>query len=263
MANQKHISVPKAFTLIELLVVISIISMLMSILMPSLIKARQQAHRIACMANLNQLTLAWQLYATENDEKLCSANTEWNIAGDAHWVADGPVSPTNTTGGTIEALSNGSLWTYTGKMPDLYKCHSDKTDLLRSYAISRTMNGKTCNCEHDNIKPFRALAQVEHPAERMVFTDAETRKDWIAGSFCQMKDVTAANPTWFVSDYRNISARHNNGCNLSFADGHCKYWKYKDPRTVELALWKLSSEEASTDNQDLLRMVQLMRGEGQ
>jgi len=54
-----------AFTLIELLVVIAIISLLMSILLPSLRRARRQALQTECMANLKSISLAEHMYAAE------------------------------------------------------------------------------------------------------------------------------------------------------------------------------------------------------
>ncbi len=60
----------RAFTLVELLVVVSIIALLISILLPSLKKAREQTKATVCLSNLRALGQGLMLYATEYDGRL-------------------------------------------------------------------------------------------------------------------------------------------------------------------------------------------------
>jgi prepilin-type N-terminal cleavage/methylation domain-containing protein/prepilin-type processing-associated H-X9-DG protein len=56
------------FTLVELLVVIGIIALLLSVLMPSLGKARAAAMQVRCAHNLKQIYLAMNLYLGANED---------------------------------------------------------------------------------------------------------------------------------------------------------------------------------------------------
>jgi prepilin-type N-terminal cleavage/methylation domain-containing protein/prepilin-type processing-associated H-X9-DG protein len=72
----------KGFTLVELLVVIGIIALLISILLPSLNRARETANRVKCGSNLRQIGQAILLYSNEN--KGSYPRTKYNAGSNAN-----------------------------------------------------------------------------------------------------------------------------------------------------------------------------------
>ena len=204
------------FTLIELLVVIAIIAILMAILMPALNRAREQGKRAACLNNLGQLTLAWIMYADENDDKVVHANT----GRDDAWVRWRGREASEQE--RIDDIKTGLLYPYCPNVK-LYKCPTGIRGEIVTYTIVDAMNG------HDGIpgtkdRMIYRRIQVKRANERAVFLDEGrlSPNSWTI---------------WYDQErwWDQITARHGDGTNFSFADGHSEYWKWKDPRTVEIA----------------------------
>ena len=131
------------FTLIELLVVIAIISLLVSILLPSLSQAKELARRAVCSSNVKSLDLTVHMYVSEYDEWLPwidDSSPEWydNLRMNRyqpihHFLADNPrllhcpsaqwnlemdgLDPDDTNGGDSHSLRNSYEWWSYGQGP--------------------------------------------------------------------------------------------------------------------------------------------------
>ena len=81
MLKRRH-----GFTLIELLVVVSIIALLVSILLPSLQKAREAAKTVVCKAQMRQIGFAFVYYGDDNNDMACpSVGPDESNVVDRYW----------------------------------------------------------------------------------------------------------------------------------------------------------------------------------
>ncbi len=67
--NQQRQS-PSGFSLVELMVVIAVVAIMASLLLPALNRTKEQARATACRSNMKQLSLAFLMYAEDNDDTL-------------------------------------------------------------------------------------------------------------------------------------------------------------------------------------------------
>jgi len=226
------------FTLIELLVVIAIIAILMAILMPALNRAREQGKRAACLSNLKQLTLAWIMYADENDDRIVSGDGgvwhTYNGVVETPWV--GRCWHSNYRGGDqlpeeeqkIE-IKKGALWPYCKNL-QLYRCPTGMRGELVTYAAMDSMNGHPLPNDPKGRGPdtvikrllIKKLLTIRSPNERIVFID----EGWVTPDSYA---VYQNRQEW----WDDPMVRHGDGTSVSLADGHSEYWKWKGPETIK------------------------------
>ncbi len=83
----------RGFTLIEMMIVVAIIAILVTILVPNLMRARAQAQTAACEGNLKEIATALELYDTDNDSYPPSGNVDGSNTALLPYVQQVPVDP--------------------------------------------------------------------------------------------------------------------------------------------------------------------------
>jgi prepilin-type N-terminal cleavage/methylation domain-containing protein/prepilin-type processing-associated H-X9-DG protein len=158
---------PSAFTLVELLVVIGIIALLISILLPSLQKARQSAQLVACSSNLRQIALGMHMYAGENKGHLPSILVRNNppqtfLTWDQQMLMGGFLGKMNFT--PTDIATNGVV--AASRQVSVLICPGDNLPrtgfadpMKRSYALTASFQWDSSLSPSDNayVGPFGAI----------------------------------------------------------------------------------------------------------
>jgi prepilin-type N-terminal cleavage/methylation domain-containing protein/prepilin-type processing-associated H-X9-DG protein len=227
----------RGFTLIELLVVIAIIAVLMAILMPALKRGKEQGMRAACINNMKQLALCWLLYCDDNDDKIVNGAPLGTVgradAGPGNHPNEVPwvgrcFADDYGSGGQVEeylqrqAIMLGALWSYVKEI-NLYRCPTGTRGELLTYAAMDGVNGLS---RTGTNKPGCYLKKRNEirgaTAERIVFID----EGWVTpDSFA----------THYVQEqwWDDPPVRHGDGVNMSYADGHAEYFKWRGIDTIK------------------------------
>ena len=250
-------TVRRAFTLLELLVVVAVIALLAGLLLPALAGAKAKASGTACLNNLKQLQLCWQMYVDDHDGWVppnlsLNTNGAWRSTPDS-WIGSSSAPHDTDT----QPIQNGLLFKYDyNRSVRLYHCPADKSHVrsftgqdlgilrTRSYSMNGNLGGRTSEVQQVVFK----AAQIPAPSQLFVFID-ENEESIDDAHFL----------VWPAPDDRwvNMPAdRHGRVGVLSFADGHAASWKWCSPKKfVRNTYWKRA--ESPQDLADLRRLQEV------
>ena len=230
----------RGFTIIELMTVIAIIAVLTAILLPSVRKAWEQARLVKCESNLRQLTHAYTLYTSDNDDTLLPPDS----------TAAQPGLPANNSDGiVILPLYNNYIPT-TG----VFHCPSDPRDGAISYSINDYLGGGF------PTYPSHAIhsKDVKNSNRVFVFIEEMNPNPKAANSSGGFSLLPYPNPIWM----RHFPAiLHGHGTCMSFLDGHCDFYQWSDPRTLTLSGTSSTVQFISTPGDPDLVELQALGGD--
>jgi len=219
----------RAFTLIELLVVVAIIALLISILLPSLSRARELSKRTVCSANLRGIGQAMYIYAQDDPQIFPAIFQDTQAQSSNMYLFNNNLHRSNIPSTTGIPSPTADLWSIVranNTTPKQFICPST-TDVPDP--------ATDCTAYYDflSISNLSYGYQFQHsPNRRPIGTSSEPTFPIMADANPYVKGGVPYNSVGpdRTSQFRGNSVNHTNreGENILFQDGHVVFEKGPD-----------------------------------
>ena len=217
--------------MIELLVVLAIIALLMGILMPSLVSARQIGRRVVCLSNLRQMVIAANSYLADNNEyyPLASFVDKSQAADGTQYNWEWDFSKVYEFGQLTECKP-GLLWQF-DSTPKIQQCPAFKGsanspgDPFTGYNYNVSFIGGILERAEDGTltgtNSTRAL-EVKNPARCVIFGDGEYEDG--ANKFMRSPRLgkLETQDDLKLKPYGTQGFRHLHKTNVAYCDGRAE-----------------------------------------
>jgi len=217
----------RGLTLVELLVVVGMISLLLGLSFPVLMRARNQAQGAVCVQNLKSLSLGWLVYKDENDDRLVGGN----VGKRPHDWVQGPTGAGTIIDRQKEGIREGALFRCVGNTVDVYRCPADRRKFMpgqlafRTYSIAAGANGELWQ---NAYTPAEKYSEISQPANKYIFVEEADPRGWNKGSWV----LNPKGQTWVDP----LAIWHSRArSSLGYADGHADIRRWMDHSTMEMS----------------------------
>lgn len=216
----------RKFTLVELMVILSIITILMSVLIPALKQSVLKTEEITCASNFRQIALTFSDYSNDNNSKLPAIEDNIKYQWPGQWFMHlVEYAGYEEWGPEVIAPNIWARWP-SELTPNIFACPSAVSGVnswqygnniqlgvgMNGYLYAEALDPDNPPSSPDTTK-YPKVHAISNPSAKLLITDAWGY--YLNNYWCLSTNQQESRPDNVLN-----RTRHDGSCNVLFVDGH-------------------------------------------